>query len=88
MGRRPTYSRPRPRVRKADLTDASSAAQAGSQGTAVKHPLDHEKLDVYQIDLQSVAWSTERMVDLCNSAESKTRRIAETCDPLDRGRER
>jgi four helix bundle protein len=50
----------------------------------VQHQLDHEKLDVYQIELQFVAWSTDLMVELCNSVESKTRRIAETCDHLDR----
>lgn len=50
----------------------------------MQHQLDHEKLDVYQIELQFVAWSTELMVELCNSAEAKQRRIAETCDHLDR----
>ena len=50
----------------------------------MQHQLDHEKLDVYQIELQFVAWSTELMVELCNSAEAKPRRIAETCDHLDR----
>ncbi len=50
----------------------------------MQHPLDHEKLDVYQIELQFVAWSTDLMVELCLSVESKTRRIAETCDHLDR----
>ena len=43
---------------------------------AVQHQLDHEKLDVYQIELQFVAWSTDLMVELRNSVESKTRRIA------------
>ena len=50
----------------------------------MQHQLDREKLDVYQIELQFVAWSTELMVELCNSVESKTRRIAATCDHLDR----
>ena len=50
----------------------------------MQHQLDHEKLDVYQIELQFVAWSTELMVELGESAEAKTRRIAETCDHLDR----
>ena len=49
------------------------------------HPeLDHERLDVYQVELQFVAWSTELMVELCASPEAKMRRIAETCDHLDR----
>jgi hypothetical protein len=50
----------------------------------MQHQLDHEKLDVYQIELQFVAWSTELMVELGESVEAKTRRIAETCDHLDR----
>ena len=50
----------------------------------MQHQLDHEKLDVYQVELEFVAWSTDLMVELRNSVESKTRRIAETCDHLDR----
>jgi len=46
--------------------------------------LDHEKLDVYQIEVQFVGWSTDLMVELFDSPEAKTRRIAETCDHLDR----
>ena len=50
----------------------------------MQHQLDHEKLDVYQIELQFVAWSTDLMVERCNSVASKPRRMAETCDHLDR----
>ena len=46
--------------------------------------LDHEKLDVYQIELQFVAWATELMAELADSPEAKTRRITETFDHLDR----
>ena len=46
--------------------------------------LDHEKLDVYQLELQFVAWSTELMIELVASAEAKARRITEACDHLDR----
>jgi hypothetical protein len=50
----------------------------------VQPQLDHEILDVYQIELQFVAWSTDLMVERCNSVASKPRRMAETCDHLDR----
>jgi four helix bundle protein len=46
--------------------------------------LDHENLDVYQIELQFVAWSTDLMVELLSSPGPKDRGIAETCDHLDR----
>ena len=46
--------------------------------------LDHERLDVYQAELQFVAWATDLMVELVDSHESKTRRIAEAADHLDR----
>jgi hypothetical protein len=46
--------------------------------------MDHEKLDVYQLELQFVAGSTELMVKLVASTEAKTRRITETCDHLER----
>ena len=32
----------------------------------MQHPLDHEKLDVYPIELEFVAWSTDLMVELRN----------------------
>ena len=50
----------------------------------VQHQMDHEKLDVYQIEVQFVGWSTDLMVELFDSPEAKTRRIAGACDHLDR----
>jgi len=50
----------------------------------VQEQLDHEKLDVYQIELQFVAWATDLMVELSESPEAKIRRIGETFDHLDR----
>ncbi len=35
--------------------------------------LDPEKLDVYQLELQFVAWSTELMAELLVSSEAKAR---------------
>jgi len=48
------------------------------------HKLDHEKLDVYQLELEFVAWATDLIVELCESQEAKKRRISETIDHLDR----
>jgi four helix bundle protein len=50
----------------------------------VPHALDHEKLDVYRLELQFVAWSTDLMVELSVSSEARTRRISEALDQLDR----
>ena len=50
----------------------------------MNHQLDHEKLEVYQIELQFVAWATDLMVELLDSPESKVRRITEVFDHLDR----
>ncbi|MEI6809676.1 MAG: four helix bundle protein [bacterium] len=50
----------------------------------MNYQMDHENLDVYQIELQFVAWTTDLMVELLNSAEAKGRRIAEVFDHLDR----
>jgi four helix bundle protein len=48
------------------------------------HQLDHEKLDVYQLELSFVAWATDLIIELCESPEAKKRRIGETVDHLDR----
>lgn len=49
------------------------------------HPkLDHEKLDVYQIQLQFVSWTTDLIFELSGSAEAKKRRMTETFDHLER----
>ena len=50
----------------------------------MQNQLDHENLDVYQVEKQFVAWSTDLMVELFETAEARARRIAEVCDHLDR----
>ncbi len=42
---------------------------------------DHEKLDVYQLELQFIAWVTDLLAEVSKSAKGKT---AEVCDQLDR----
>jgi four helix bundle protein len=42
---------------------------------------DHEKLDVYQMELRFIAWVTPLIEDAKNTAAGKTR---EVCDQLDR----
>ena len=42
---------------------------------------DHEKLDVYQLELQFIAWVTDLLEEVAKSAKDKT---AEVCDQLDR----
>jgi len=42
---------------------------------------DHEKLDVYQLELQFIAWVTDLLEEVGKSAKGKT---AEVCDQLDR----
>lgn len=46
--------------------------------------MDHERLDVCQVELQFVAWATSLMVELSESSTTKARRIGETLDHLDR----
>ena len=46
--------------------------------------LDHEKLDVYQLELEFVAWATDLIAELSDSRDARKRRIAETIDHLDR----
>jgi four helix bundle protein len=42
---------------------------------------DHEKLDVYQLELQFIAWVTDLLEEVSKSAKGKT---AGVCDQLDR----
>ena len=42
---------------------------------------DHEKLDVYQLELHFIAWTTDVLEEVSKSARGKT---AEVCDQLDR----
>ena len=42
---------------------------------------DHERLDVYQLELQFIAWATDLLEDVSKASHGKT---AEVCDQLDR----
>jgi four helix bundle protein len=46
-----------------------------------RHVFDHEKLDVYQLELQFIAWVTPLIEEAKERASGKTR---EVCDRLDR----
>ena len=46
-----------------------------------KRQFDHEKLDVYQLELRFVAWSTSLMAEV---RDKKIPNLRETCDQLDR----
>jgi four helix bundle protein len=50
----------------------------------VRQIFDHEKLDVYELELQFVAWATDLITELSDSPEAKKRRIGEAVDHLDR----
>lgn len=67
-------------------SSSSSSSSSGRYDAAscTRHPLDHEKLDVYRAELQFVAWATNLTVELLDSPNAKTRRIAEAIDHLDR----
>ncbi len=41
----------------------------------MQYQLDYEKLGVYPIELQFVAWATDLMAELSGSPEARTRRI-------------
>jgi four helix bundle protein len=54
------------------------------QNVAPKSPavlFDHEKLDVYQMELRFIAWVTPLLDEVAHAATGKTR---EVCDQLDR----
>ena len=63
---------------------SSSSSSSERKGIGVQHQLDHERLDVYRIELEFIAWATDLMVELSESPSAKTRRISETFDHLDR----
>lgn len=46
--------------------------------------LDHDKLDVYQLELEFVAWATDLIAELSESPEAKNRHIGEVLNHLDR----
>ncbi len=50
----------------------------------MQRQLDHEKLDVYQLELQFVAWATDLMAELSGALDAKSRRMTETFDHLER----
>ena len=50
----------------------------------MRDQLDHEKLDVYQLELQFVAWATDLIVELRDSSKAKKRLIREAASHLDR----
>jgi four helix bundle protein len=52
-------------------------------GTVTRH-FDHERLDVYRLELEFVAWATDLMAELRDSLEAKMRRVREVVDHLDR----
>lgn len=45
---------------------------------------DHEKLHVYQCELQFVTWSTDLIAEVGASPDARSRRISEVIDHLDR----
>ena len=49
--------------------------------TTPRRQFDHEKLEVYQLELRFVAWSTQLMTEI---REQKIPNLRETCDQLDR----
>ena len=49
--------------------------------TAGAAMFDHEKLDVYQLELRFIAWVTDLLEEVCGKPVGKT---AEVCDQLDR----
>jgi len=52
-----------------------------ARGVSASPMFDHEKLDVYQLELQFIAWVTDLLEEVVRTAKSKT---AEVCDQLDR----
>ena len=45
---------------------------------------DHEKLDVYKLELEFVAWATDLIVEIRESSQAKNRYIREVIHHLDR----
>ena len=53
----------------------------GENGNKECMQFDHEKLEVYQLELQFISWVTELFE---NIGEIKGKRLAEVCDQLER----
>src|SRR5260221_82291 len=74
-------SRPRPRIMN-EPTENKNQSPNQIRGVLSSPPMfDHEKLDVYQLELQFIAWVTDLLEEVAKSAKGKT---AEVCDQLDR----
>ena len=77
--------RPRPRSRKPmnELLNKTEPSQGNRPTPVLSSPpmFDHEKLDVYQLELRFIAWVTNLLEEVSQLAKSKTR---EVCDQLDR----
>src|SRR5450756_222915 len=71
----PPRRRPRARNR---MNPNQAALNAVSKPAAM---FDHEKLDVYQLELQFIAWVTPLLEEMAQATTGKTR---EVCDQLDR----
>ncbi|HYY27671.1 MAG TPA: hypothetical protein VE860_06995 [Chthoniobacterales bacterium] len=41
---------------------------------------DHEKLDVYQVELKFLTWATEFLADLCQRSATETRELRQQLD--------
>jgi four helix bundle protein len=59
----------------------SYQTEKGAVPKALVVMFDHEKLDVYQLELRFIAWVTPLLEEAAASAKGKTR---EVCDQLDR----
>src|SRR5437868_2744992 len=82
--RRSNLNRPPPRSRRRPRMNAPNSNSRGplASGPVSKRPVfDHEKLDVYQLALQFIAWVTPLLEEAKEMPPGKTR---EVCDQLDR----
>src|ERR1051326_4969135 len=80
--RRLGSNRPPPRSRPRMNAPNSSSPASVAGGPVPKLPVfDHERLDVYQLELQFVGWVTPLIEEAKQTAAGKTR---EVCDQLDR----
>jgi four helix bundle protein len=85
---RSNFSPPRPRSRPRPRNPMNESSGNKYQALNPVKPVlscppmfDHEKLDVYQLELLFIAWVTDLLEEVSKSAKGK---IAEVCDQLDR----
>ena len=69
-------SRPRPRTMNEKTESQESPQRELMRGVSAAPMFDHEKLDVYRLELQFIAWVTDLQEEVV--------RTAEVCDQLDR----